>query len=465
MKPFAPCLWAFLTVHGLPDHTTFRRTSASDKHSERRLGDHAGNSQIGGECGSVTDCFAGQNKPEDAYTWDDRCLNTTTDPQKGKGCDADGHCEQCRYCEQAGQSLGKWIACSSVPTTTTTRTTTTTHTSPPITIHKPSGWNSEATVIAIIIVCVIAFFATLCICRRRKRAPAQELLEPICPDTGTQLSTAGSFGGGSMGIGTATHDPQKSFPISTDSRLINIGSSQGISVTAEAGIEINQVLNSKHFEEWAATIAHETGIEISKIHIQSLDMSGSEVRSTKIKIDGSKNGKLAPGLIFMRGGTPAILVILKAKSENKTYSYALIVRQPCVAVCASSIPEMPLGVLDDDGNFVGSAAKRMYELSGIEINESSLINMTQMVHGSSHPGMYPSCGGSAEYNPLLLYRQVVSDAELKDMQNKLDQQKDTLLRLELCPLDRLWRMTPDAKALSALCLYEKLMAAGRLEEF
>jgi len=231
-------------------------------------------------------------------------------------------------------------------------------------------------------------------------------------------------------------------------------------ITAEPGISIETVRDAPPFMEWLASISKEKRIEISSLHVQSLDMFGPKVGFIKFKAEPKIDGKPIPGIVFMRGGSVAVLVILK----NGEQEFALVVKQPRVSVCLSDLVEIPAGMLDGSGNFAGVAAKELKEETGIEIKQSDLVDMTEIVYGDNYPGMYPSCGGSDEFNRLYLFQKDVTDEQLKDLDGKLTgvAEEGEMIKLKILPFKNLWRASPDAKSLAALCLYEKLAKMGRI---
>jgi ADP-sugar diphosphatase len=192
-------------------------------------------------------------------------------------------------------------------------------------------------------------------------------------------------------------------------------------------------------------------------------MFGPRVGFMKFKADVKVDGKAPPGIVFMRGGAVAVLVVLKHDSTL----YTVLVRQPRVAVGKPNMPEIPAGMLDGEGKFSGVAAKELKEETGVSIEEADLIDMTHLAFGDEYPGMYPSCGGSDEFNRLFLYRKEVSAAELADMQGRLHgvASEGEMIKLEVIPLADLWKKSPDAKALGALCLHDKLIAEGKVPPF
>jgi len=123
-------------------------------------------------------------------------------------------------------------------------------------------------------------------------------------------------------------------------------------------------------------------------------------------------------------------------------------------------------MLDGDGKFVGVAAKEMKEETGLDIAEDKLECLTDMVYGKDISGMYPSPGGCDEFIKLYLYRQKVDDAFIKELEGKLGgliEEGETIV-LRVIPLDDLWKTAPDAKSLSALCIYQNLLREGKLKQ-
>jgi hypothetical protein len=118
------------------------------------------------------------------------------------------------------------------------------------------------------------------------------------------------------------------------------------------------------------------------------------------------------------------------------------------------------------GNFAGRAAKEMKEEAGIEITRDALIDMTELACEGAYPGMYSSCGGSDEFSRIFLFQKAVTDEELDSLKGKLTgvAEEGEMCKLQLLPLETLWRRSPDAKALAALTLYNRLHAAGSIPE-
>eukprot|EP00443_Scrippsiella_acuminata_P043679 CAMPEP_0115200614 /NCGR_PEP_ID=MMETSP0270-20121206/17210_1 /TAXON_ID=71861 /ORGANISM="Scrippsiella trochoidea, Strain CCMP3099" /LENGTH=572 /DNA_ID=CAMNT_0002614019 /DNA_START=135 /DNA_END=1854 /DNA_ORIENTATION=- len=230
-----------------------------------------------------------------------------------------------------------------------------------------------------------------------------------------------------------------------------------VPVTGEPGIDVALAMSFVPFQDWVREVgAHVSAgrAKVSKVHIQSVDFFGPKVGFMKFKADVTVDGKFVPGIVFSRGGSVAILVIL----IHEGTPYTVLVRQPRVAVGNMTMPEIPAGMVDGSGNFSGAAAKELKEETGIEIHEKDLIDMTDLAFGDAYPGMYPSCGASDEFNRLFMYRQDVTAAELESLQGRLTgvAEEGEHIKLQIIPLGDLWKMSPDAKALGALCLLNQL---------
>ena len=116
-------------------------------------------------------------------------------------------------------------------------------------------------------------------------------------------------------------------------------------------------------------------------------------------------------------------------------------------------------MLDDHGSFAGAAAKEMEEETEIKIEESELVDLTELAYGDRYPGLYPSAGGCDEHIRLFAFRADVSAEKLESLRGKetgLRTEERELITLRVVPLAELWRHTSDAKSLACLHLYERL---------
>src|SRR3989339_200819 len=163
---------------------------------------------------------------------------------------------------------------------------------------------------------------------------------------------------------------------------------------------------------------------VQSIEIQAIDFRGApspeNVLFLKMKADvANENGRFIPGSVFMRGGAVAILLVLECEREE----YTVLTRQPRFAMGDFDFPEIPAGMLDGSGDFIGIAAKELAEETGIKINKDITRDELMKLAGK--------CTGVAKENEYIV----------------LD-----VIRLRDIPIK-----TPDGKALSALALYDYLL--------
>jgi ADP-sugar diphosphatase len=203
------------------------------------------------------------------------------------------------------------------------------------------------------------------------------------------------------------------------------------------------------FVEWLKGLGQR--YEVRSITLSSVDMFGSKVGFIKFQAevyDRTTNERM-PGIVFMRGGSVGILVILECEGAE----YALLAVQPRFATGRFAFTEILAGMLDGSGNFVGVAAKELAEEAGPDfaINEKDL-----------HPLTVPGCpiflspGGCDETMSLFLYRRKVTTEQLNALSGRatgeLGEGERIVLKVVL--REELWSI-PDAKTILAISLYER----------
>ncbi|CAG8514089.1 4152_t:CDS:2, partial [Scutellospora calospora] len=249
--------------------------------------------------------------------------------------------------------------------------------------------------------------------------------------------------------------------------FVNIGGSN-IPITAtQQNIEVASVIKFKPFEDWVSSLSKEIfavdkkELEINKIEIQNVDFFGPKIGFIKFKVGAKliENGKSVPGIVFMRGGSVAILLILRSKGpyDQTLKEHVVITYQPRLPVPSLNFPEIPAGMLDGSGNFVGKASEEIKEETGIEIKDQDLIDLTELAYGDKYKGAYPSPGGCDEFLRLCLCVKEMDHKDVKSLEGKLCGLRDhgESIKVGLVELDHLWKI-PDMKALSALTLYDVL---------
>jgi ADP-sugar diphosphatase len=223
------------------------------------------------------------------------------------------------------------------------------------------------------------------------------------------------------------------------------------------------------FKDWVATVDRDPKLFVDDIHLQSVDMVGPRVGHVKFKTTAravsagrAKTVIDVPGIVFMRGGSVGVLVILECDGAE----YTILTRQPRVPVGRHDFPEIPAGMLDGSGNFKGVAAEAIQRACGIVITEDELVDLTGLTYGDKFRGVVPSASGCDEYVKLYMMRRHVEEAVISDLQGRLNgiSADGEPFKLQIVELKDAWQLTPDVKALSALALFKHLRDSARLPE-
>eukprot|EP01132_Coremiostelium_polycephalum_P007853 gene7853-9670_t len=234
-----------------------------------------------------------------------------------------------------------------------------------------------------------------------------------------------------------------------------------ITITSGLDVPIETAINAPNFQKWVKKIETQEHLQVKSVQIQSVDMFGKNVGFLKFKAEvvALPEQRPVPGIVFCRGGSVAILVILKSKETGKEYTVLTV--QTRVPVSSFQYSEIPAGMLDGSGHFVGVAAKELKEETGLEVSEEKLIDLTSLSYGDVDgvEGIYPSPGGCDEFIRLFVFREVLEQSKIDELQNKLTGtlEENESITLNVVPLEDLWRKSPDGKTLSSLYLYEKLL--------
>ena len=228
-----------------------------------------------------------------------------------------------------------------------------------------------------------------------------------------------------------------------------------VPLTAEPGIDLDKVTNTRMFKDWMASV--DSQFLIKRIHVQSVDMFGPNVGFVKFKagcFDRVSNTFL-PGIMFMRGGSVGILTILVAEETGEEFTLAVV--QPRLPMGSFESVEIPAGMVDGSGNFAGKAAEEMAEETGIVVRNEDMIDLTEMIQGGSQNGIWLSPGGSDEFMRFFLYRKVWPKADIEALEGKLTGllEEGEMIHLQVLPYSDLI-CAPDGKTLCAIALYGRV---------
>uniref|UniRef100_J3MAY3 Nudix hydrolase domain-containing protein n=2 Tax=Oryza brachyantha TaxID=4533 RepID=J3MAY3_ORYBR len=249
------------------------------------------------------------------------------------------------------------------------------------------------------------------------------------------------------------------------------GAAGPVRVVAARGLTeegFTRAVESALFRQWLKNLQEEKGVlthgrlDLRQILIQGIDMFGERVGFVKFKADivDEETKAKVPGIVFARGPAVAVLILLESKGQT----YAVLTEQVRVPV-GKFILELPAGMLDDEkGDFVGTAVREVEEETGIKLNLEDMVDLTALLNPDTGCRMFPSPGGCDEEIGLFLYRGHADEDTITALQGKETGLRDhgELIKLRVVPYSQLWRSTADAKALSAIALYEMAMKEGLL---
>ena len=138
--------------------------------------------------------------------------------------------------------------------------------------------------------------------------------------------------------------------------------------------------------------------------VQSVDMFGPRMGFVKFKGEVTDDqGRVIPSIVFMRGASVGMLIVITCEEDKRQYTVLTV--QPRVPAGKYALEELPAGMLDSSGSFVGAAAKELQEETGIIVKEKDLIDLTEKAFkGTAYHHVYPSAGGSDEVLRLFLYQ-------------------------------------------------------------
>ncbi|XP_020200045.2 nudix hydrolase 14, chloroplastic [Aegilops tauschii subsp. strangulata] len=291
--------------------------------------------------------------------------------------------------------------------------------------------------------------AAHCLLGLRRRSPPPLPLLPVPFRSGSvAVRMASSDAGAAPQLGATVEVP---------------GGAGAVRVVAAAGLpeaDFRKALESALFRRWLESLQAERGLlargklSLRQILIQGVDMFGQRVGFLKFKadiVDEETKAKI-PGIVFARGPAVAVLILLESKGQT----YAVLTEQARVPI-GKFILELPAGMLDDEnGDFVGTAVREVEEETGIKLNLGDMVDLTALLDPATGCRMLPSPGGCDEEIGLFLYRGHVDEETIRALQGKETGLRDhgELIKLRVVPYDQLWRTTSDAKALSAIALYE-----------
>lgn len=256
-------------------------------------------------------------------------------------------------------------------------------------------------------------------------------------------------------------------------------------VTLTEGLRKEEFLGFPAFRTWASTLKislsnqkysdhpfHDDPYELRSIKVQSHDKWGGQVRFVKMMAEiKNKANQSLPGIMFLRGGSVAVLMIVRPNDATDE-RWVIMTEQPRIPAGSLSFMEIPAGMMDEDGNIKAKAVQEMEEEVGMKLNDRDLIDMTRLaVQG--HKGtddmkmaMYPSPGGCDEWISILLWEKEMDRLQIEQLKGRLTGNREKgqeYITLRLLNYERLLEVGGrDGKTLAAWSLYEYLKRSGAI---
>jgi ADP-sugar diphosphatase len=220
----------------------------------------------------------------------------------------------------------------------------------------------------------------------------------------------------------------------------------------------------------------EAPYKLKSVTIQSVDHFGKDKVTNKPKLGFVKlladirnaKGEYLPGISFLRGGSVAMLMILRP-SDSRNERWVIMTEQPRIPAGSLRFLEIPAGMMDNNKTFIGAAAEEIEEETGLKIPPEELIDLTKLALADAEgvvedlkPAMYPSPGGSDEFIGIMLWEKVMDRQEIEDLKGKLTglRTQGEKITVRILNYEKLWRVgARDAKTMAAWALYEALKRA------
>jgi len=206
--------------------------------------------------------------------------------------------------------------------------------------------------------------------------------------------------------------------------------------------DVTLLAASIQFDAWLARM--DARFCIHSIHVQAVDtrFDGGLLFAKLVAEVTDENGDRVPGAVFLRGDVVGVLIVLTAKEQE----WVVLITQPRFPSGQFESVEIPAGMMDDRGDFCGTAAREIREETGLEFQVEELEYLGDF---------FPSCGGSDEKLRLYVCRREMPEAEIQALQGKLTgvAHEHERIQLKLVPLSKLPEHTSDPKALIAYGWY------------
>jgi 8-oxo-dGTP pyrophosphatase MutT (NUDIX family) len=281
----------------------------------------------------------------------------------------------------------------------------------------------------------------------------------------------------------------------------------GVEVTIPPNVTKDQLLAFRPFKNWLSTLRqsitkqqrrfqqqrwrpsnnerhaldappndYDLPYQLHRINVRSVEWAGPRILFVLLHtvVQSATDERALPGIVFLRGGSVAILMIVRPE-DDPAARFVVMTHQPRVPAGSFAFREIPAGMIDDEDAFVGAAATEIREETGLIVRRDELVDMTELAVRRGRDdwddqqhlqrAVYPSPGGCDEFVALFLWQQVMPRPEIERLRGKLtgNRTDGEKIQVGLVEYKDLWREgARDAKTLAACALYENLVREGVL---
>ncbi|CAD8127746.1 unnamed protein product [Paramecium sonneborni] len=199
----------------------------------------------------------------------------------------------------------------------------------------------------------------------------------------------------------------------------------------------NKVEKAKKFQNYINSW-EQSSVEVRQIEVSYVYMFGQNVGFLNLIVDAYLNGIKLPGFVFLRGDAVAILLLVNKKM--------ILTQQFRVPVGKFTI-EAPAGMMDEQGDFGGVAAKEIKEETGISIQHNEMKYLQDIL---------VSPGGSDEVIHLFVVEKQMDETQLQELCQKTHGEEGEGEQIKLLIQDYTWEnvlKTQDSKLIAAAAAY------------
>lgn len=261
-----------------------------------------------------------------------------------------------------------------------------------------------------------------------------------------------------------------------------------VRVTHPAGISMEQIIQFRAFDLWSRTLKssikrqkfsdhefHNEPYQLKAVEIQSYNMHPVTMQPLFLKLEAivvNDQGEDLPGIVFLRGGSVAVLIIVRP-TDSLDERYVIMTEQPRVAAGSLGFMEIPAGMMNTtDSNFKFAAARQIEEEVGLHLKQEDLIDMTELAlkgqetEESLQNAMYPSPGNCDEFISIYLWERDMDRMQIDGLRGKLGGKRSEKqkIRVSLLNYEKLLHVgARDGKTLAAWSLYEYLKRTRQIK--